>query len=293
MPANPTTQEMGERHEDYLATVFGGTRTRASGSQWFDQGDVRTPHDEPYAFCVDGKSTLGKQIAVTRDMIAKIREQAQGEIPALGLRWYGNANLDQVDEDWAAVPAEVMEGLIAEARNWSSLVEWLRSSPEWPKVQDGTPAAVVVKGLVARSEALAGLRKSLADAHEALLAAGEKIAAQSLELETLRGQAESQAQVIAAQAVQHVPMLPWALIRMLPKTAGIGSAGDDSATVTAYAADGTLSTSRAKEVRVEHSADGHPKIFVDNVQVRDADLHDADGKHLVRACRSDPSIEVG
>jgi hypothetical protein len=103
MPANPTTQRMGELHEIHLAEINHGTKTKSSGNQWHDQGDGRNTHDEPFAFCWDGKSTRGKQIAVTLDMIAKIREQAQGERPQIGLRWYGNDALDIVLEDWIAV----------------------------------------------------------------------------------------------------------------------------------------------------------------------------------------------
>lgn len=115
MPAKPTTQQMGDKHEVFLAQVNGGTKTRASGSKWHDQGDGRNAHDEPFAFCWDGKSTRGQQIAVTLAMIAKIREQAQGERPQIGLRWYGNDALDQVTEDWIAIPAADFEELKAYA----------------------------------------------------------------------------------------------------------------------------------------------------------------------------------
>lgn len=113
MPAKPTTQQMGDKHEVFLAQVNGGTKSRASGSQWHDQGDGRNTHDEPFAFCWDGKSTRGQQIAVTLAMIAKIREQAQGERPQIGLRWYGNDALDQVTEDWIAITAADFEELKA------------------------------------------------------------------------------------------------------------------------------------------------------------------------------------
>lgn len=224
-------------------------------------------------------------------MIEKIREQALGEIPEIGLRWYANQSLRDVTEDWVAVPGSDWEEILAAAREHRALAEMIAADPDLAQMTADVPT--VVRSLKRLAAAAEGLRRELAEAHRTLLAAEERAAVQQVELDTLRGQAESQSHALAAQAIQHVPMLPWALIRMLPKTDGIGSAGDDSATVTSYAADGTLSTWRARQVRVEHSADGHPKIFVDDVQVRDADLHDADGKHLVRACRSDPSIEVG
>jgi hypothetical protein len=284
---------MGRLHEEYLARVNSGRKSKASGNQWTDPGDGRNHHDVPFALAWDGKSTKGKGLTVTLDMIAKIREQALGEVPEIGLRWYANDSLRDVTEDWVAVPGSDWEEILAAAREWAALCEWIASDPDRAQVTGEADAATVGRVLTRYAAAAEGLRRELGEAHKTLLAAGERIAVQQVELETLRGQAESQSHALAAQAIQHVPMLPWALIRMLPRTDGIGSAGDDSATVTSYAADGTLSTWRAKQVRVEHSADGHPKIFVDDVQVRDADLHDADGKHLVRACRSDPSIEVG
>ncbi len=121
MPANPTTQEMGERHEVFLAELNGGVKTRASGSQWHDQGDGRDNHDEPFAFCYDGKSTRGKGITVTLDMIAKIRDQSQGERPQIALRWYGNDMLDVIAADWIAVQAEDFRELKQAARRSAEL----------------------------------------------------------------------------------------------------------------------------------------------------------------------------
>ena len=121
MPPKPPAQQMGELHEVYLADVNGGRKSRASGSQWDDQGDGRNGHDGPFAFCWDGKSTRGQQIAVTLAMIAKIREQAQGERPQIGLRWYGNDLLDKIAEDWVAVQAEDWRELLEAGRQWAEL----------------------------------------------------------------------------------------------------------------------------------------------------------------------------
>lgn len=121
MPADPTTQQMGERHEKHLAEIFGGTKTRASGSQWTDPADGANHHDDPFAFRWDGKSTLGKSISVTRDMIAKLRQQAGGERPAFGLRWYGNAALTTVDEDWVVLRDMDFSELLEAAREAEEL----------------------------------------------------------------------------------------------------------------------------------------------------------------------------
>lgn len=300
MPPSPTTQEMGDRHEVHLAGVFGGTKTRASGSQWSDQGDVRNDHDDPFAFCVDGKSTLGKQVAVTRDMIAKIREQAQGEIPALGLRWYGNANLDDVDEDWVAVPGGDWEEVLASARAWaeiSSCIDGMTTDniQEYLK-ERGEERDAAEQAHKTDRAVIANLRAALAQAHQDLMDAGERIAAKNLELETLRsGQLPQpqQQQAVPLELLQLVPRLPWTVIRISPAGDRRGSAGDPAGTVVYYQADGTLQRSVANTVRIQRSMENRPQVFEDNVRIRNCDVYGADGRLLARCCADDSSIEVG
>lgn len=120
---------MARLHEEYLAELFGGRKSRGSGSQWQDPADGRNNRltEVEFAFAWDGKSTAGLGVTIDLKMIAKIREQAGGERPALGLRWYGTEDLQRVTEDWVAVQAadfaEMLAGarLAAEAEN--SLVE--------------------------------------------------------------------------------------------------------------------------------------------------------------------------
>jgi hypothetical protein len=109
--------KMGELHEVHLADVFGGRKSRGSGNQWDDPADGRNDHTrQALAFSWDGKSTTGSSITVSLAMIEKIREQAKGERPAIGLRWYGNQALTLVDEDGVLITTEDMEELLAEAR---------------------------------------------------------------------------------------------------------------------------------------------------------------------------------
>lgn len=97
--------KMGKAHEEFLADLFGGRRTRASGAVWKDQMDGRHSRmDVPFAFAWDGKSTRGKSIGVTREMWAKAVEQAGGERPMLALRWYTTDRLD-VGEDLVVLNA--------------------------------------------------------------------------------------------------------------------------------------------------------------------------------------------
>lgn len=108
---------MARLHEDFLAQLNGGRSTRGSGQTWQDQGDGRNNRlTTEFAFAWDGKSTLGKEIAVSRQMIAKIREQAGGERPEIGLRWYATEDLRRVDEDWIAIPAADYAELLRAAR---------------------------------------------------------------------------------------------------------------------------------------------------------------------------------
>lgn len=107
--------KMGAAHEDFLAELLGGRRTRASGAVWKDQMDGRVSRFEvPFAFAWDGKSTRGKSIGITRDMWNKAREQAGGERPLLALRWYTTDRLD-VGEDLVVLSAHDFAELLEAA----------------------------------------------------------------------------------------------------------------------------------------------------------------------------------
>jgi hypothetical protein len=127
--------EMGDLHEKFLAELNDGIKSKASGSQWTDQGDGRNNRlTQPFAFCWDGKSTCGQGITLTRTMIEKIREQAAGERPMFGLRWYASERLDEVAEDWVAIPAdewrEVLESGREGVRVWAERINAEAKVPE-------------------------------------------------------------------------------------------------------------------------------------------------------------------
>jgi hypothetical protein len=103
-PLGINRKKMGDAHEGFLAKLFGGRQSRGSGNQWREPADGRHNHHDDYAFAWDGKSTQGASIAITRAMVDKIIEQAGGERPMIGLRWYDNYALD-VAYDWVAVRA--------------------------------------------------------------------------------------------------------------------------------------------------------------------------------------------
>lgn len=110
------THRMGAAHEQFLAVTLGGRQAKGSGNQWRDQMDGRHNRlTEQFAYAWDGKSTLGKSIGVSRAMWEKAREQAGGERPMLGLRWYDNESLE-VGLDLVVVSAYDLSEMLAVIR---------------------------------------------------------------------------------------------------------------------------------------------------------------------------------
>jgi hypothetical protein len=88
-------KRMGDKHEEFLVDLFGGRQTRGSGNQWHNPMDGRTSRmTTRYAFAWDGKSTLAQSVSVSRKMWQKAVEQAGGERPMIGVRFYDNEGLD-------------------------------------------------------------------------------------------------------------------------------------------------------------------------------------------------------
>ena len=133
---------MARLHEEYLAELFGGRKSRGSGSQWQDPADGRNNRmaEPEFAFAWDGKSTTGKSVTIDRAMLAKIREQAGGERPALGFRWYGTEDLQRIDEDWVAIPAADFAELLAAARSAVHFVSEPVMSMPTPPAPPSRPA---------------------------------------------------------------------------------------------------------------------------------------------------------
>lgn len=112
-------KDMGDRHEEFLADIFGGTMSRGSGNQWHNQMDGRTSRkQEEFAFAWDGKSTLALSLSVTRAMWRKAVEQAGGERPMLGLRFYENSRLD-VGYDLVVISAHDMAEMLVRLKEIS------------------------------------------------------------------------------------------------------------------------------------------------------------------------------
>lgn len=312
MPPTPANQKAGELHEIYLAKVNDGSKSRASGSKWFDQGDGRNAHDLPFAFCWDGKAALAgtKSISVTREMIAKIREQAQGERPQIGLRWYATGDLSKVSEDWIAVPAADWEEILQAARKLAALESdfgdldaFLRlpaiilpvgddlSQEETERFREDLGDLIRRGGVsgfaqLLRSPSEQGgdgpdemttLREELSVVREALEDANSAVRARDEELERYKT-----GRVIPP----FVPRLPWAVVFQahLP--------GEVKTTGMRYAADGTMTAIDVSEIRVERSMSNRPRLIVNNGLVTNGDLY-VDGILRARAWQDNSADEVG
>ncbi len=117
-----TTRKMSDRHEEHLADVLDGVKTKASGSTWADPSDGHQTASEGFwRFAWDGKSTLGKSIGVTREMWAKIEEQSRGLIPMVPLRWYGDQRLTRVDLDLVVIDLDTFAQMQADANRYRAM----------------------------------------------------------------------------------------------------------------------------------------------------------------------------
>lgn len=108
-------RRMSDKQEADLAELFGGRVSPGSGNQWHRQMDVRQSRFAVFfAFAMEGKSTLGKSISITREMWNKAVEQAGGERPLLALRWYADERLSKVDLDLVALRTDDLLELLDE-----------------------------------------------------------------------------------------------------------------------------------------------------------------------------------
>lgn len=71
-----TTTEMAQRHENYIAKMYGGRRSASSGASWSDRGDVRFEVRD-YEFTSECKATEKKSYSVKLETWLKIVEEAQ------------------------------------------------------------------------------------------------------------------------------------------------------------------------------------------------------------------------
>jgi hypothetical protein len=81
-------RRMSDKHEEFLARVFGGDRTPGSGNQWHAQTDG---HNVDFAW--DAKSTRSRSMTITIEMLDKLDEQSYPRRSFLPIRFYGDERL--------------------------------------------------------------------------------------------------------------------------------------------------------------------------------------------------------
>lgn len=99
---------MSDKHEEDLAVAFDGRVMPGSGNQFGNRMDVRNR-----VWAIDGKSTLAKSMSVTKAMLDKAREQAQGLRPMIAIRFYGDERL-KTFEDWSLVRQDDLVEILTE-----------------------------------------------------------------------------------------------------------------------------------------------------------------------------------
>lgn len=263
-----TTARMGELHEEHLAEINGGRKSRSSGNQWHDAADGRNSRDDAFNFAWDGKSTLGKGITVTLEMIAKIREQAGGERPQIGLRWYGSGDLTQVTEDWIAVRDVDFEEMKIAATAYEAAKAAMAAS------------AADIDEIVAETEKL---RAENGDVQRRLEMAQATLDA--LRAEIAESRKDGQRAVPG-----FVPSLPWVTVHMMVHP-------DDptrKATLAGvrYEENGAQFPFDVATVRIERTAGNRPRLIVNETLVRNGDLY-RQGILEVRSWADKPGKEKG
>jgi hypothetical protein len=201
-------RKMSEQHEKYLALINDGRKTKSSGNQWDDRNDGRNDRmTQHFAFSWDGKSTTGEGINVTRAMISKAIDHAEGERMQLGLRYYASERLDNVSYDLVAVLGDDWQEVLGAARQAPALqaqnedlrrrIEELETAAE----QRESETSSVREGVTAQRKTLAAVTGELRGAQqeaerlrEEAAAARRALMQQSGDCERFREEAADHAQ---------------------------------------------------------------------------------------------------
>lgn len=124
MTRKPTTRDLSDKHEAWLADLLDGRITRGSGSTFADQMDGKNDrHTQHYALAWDGKATQSRSVGVSREMWGKAVQQSHGLTPALALRFYGPGYGLTPELDLIAVEANDFAALLADARAYQAIKE--------------------------------------------------------------------------------------------------------------------------------------------------------------------------
>lgn len=96
MAKRGSTKDDSVRHEDHLAALFNGKRSRSSGAAVHDAGDVRTEY-----LLIECKMTRGRKPKFVTEF-EKVAKEAweEGKDPMLALRYYDPDSLLADSEGW-------------------------------------------------------------------------------------------------------------------------------------------------------------------------------------------------
>lgn len=236
---------MADKHEAFIADLLAGRRSKASGSTWNDKGDGRGDHtEEPFAFAWDCKATLAKSHTVTREMLAKLREEAGGERPLLPLRWYDDESLRSY-EDWALLRADDLAELRDAATQAVLAAEHARELEQ--------QVAVLEAELTGQMHRAARAEQDLKDAVQA----GRRRELEQRETPRQPGPEDKLAGLI--------PKLPWTCVFVTNVEGMIRHNG------VRYDAEGHATFFEIDSVRVEPYGQGK-RLFVNEQIVRHGDL---------------------
>jgi hypothetical protein len=118
----PTTRDLSNKHEAWLAKLLDGRITRGSGSTFVDQMDGKNNRlTQHYPLAWDGKATQRGSVSVSREMWDKAVEQSHGLTPALALRFYGPGYSLTPELDLIAVEANDFAAMLADARAYQTI----------------------------------------------------------------------------------------------------------------------------------------------------------------------------
>lgn len=101
MARRGTSKDLSVKHEDFIASAYGGRRSASSGAADNDAGDVRCEF-ELIECKVTGGPTRPSKLPVFVQQMEKIAEEAYEEnrIPALALRYYSPGSILANREGW-------------------------------------------------------------------------------------------------------------------------------------------------------------------------------------------------
>lgn len=115
MAKKPSTREMSDQHEQFLAELLDGRIAKGSGNQFNNPMDGRNGRDMPHALAWDGKSTFAGSLSISREMWAKAVVQSKDQMPMLALRFYNDYTLQPV-RDLVVLDAHDFAEILADAR---------------------------------------------------------------------------------------------------------------------------------------------------------------------------------